>query len=481
MKKNLLFFILISLAPIFSCQKKENSNPTEQQKNNLTIFFVNDVHAQINNFAKLKHLIDKEKLKNTVIVASSGDMFSGNPVVDFHTQKGFPIIDVMNQTGFNVSAIGNHEYDYGQEILAQRISESDFSWLCANVNTTSTNLPQPPAYTSIVADNIKVTFLGLVETGGSESAIIPSTHPLKLNGITFERAENIVKQYSTLKTIEKSDLYIALSHLGHDGGNSALGDFQLARQFPYFDLIIGGHSHADIDTVVNGIPVFQAKSYLNYVGKIELVVENKHVKSYTYSKIDLNAYPEFDPKLKETIDQYNDDMAEVLNEVIGTATAYHSKSNIGCFYTDAIRSRTAADVSFQNTGGVRSDLDKGNITVREIYEIDPFNNGTMIYDMTVGEITTFLKESGSGFYYSGIEITQSGSDVRITLNGKLLERKTVLKVGINDYVPAVHPTFFPPNGQRQNYTTAEAMIYYLRNTQSEVNYRQCNRYFRYDK
>lgn len=479
MKK--ISIILLVIFSFVSCSKDNGKNKDKSDETiikNLTIFFINDQHGQLDNFSKIKHIIDEEKQETNVIVACSGDMFSGNPVVDNYPEKGYPMIDVMNKVGFDISVFGNHEFDYGEANLKNRVEQADFDWVCANIDMGSTGIPEPSEYKTLDIDNLKVTFLGLVETGGKANATIPSTHPLKVQNLTFERPESVVSHYQDIKEQENSDLYIVLSHLGHNSYSGALGDFQLASQFPYFDLIIGGHSHHKIDTIINNIPVFQAGAYLNFLGKIELLVKDKKINSINFTLIDLNTYTEYDSELKKVIDDYNN--LPYLSEVIGFSHIYHDISRVGCFYTDALKGIMNVDVSFQNTGGVRSYLDEGDITKREIFEIAPFNNGTVIYNMSITEIKTFLKGSGSGFYYSGIQIERIGDDIQIKDSiGIIITDNTILSLGINDYIPAVHDTYFPTNGNIQSLTAAETIISYLVNVNSQVNYPNCDHYFRY--
>ena len=444
----------------------------------MTIFFVNDQHGQIENFAKIKHIVDQEKKNSDVILACSGDIFSGNPVVDNHPEMGYPMIDIMNKTGFDICVIGNHEFDYGDDILAKRMEQANFKWVCANADMSNTNIAQPAPFESIETDDLLVTFLGLVETNGKENGTIPSTHPWKVKDINFTRPEHVVENYAAVKSEEDADLYIALTHLGHNGYGNTLGDFQLASQYPYFDLIIGGHSHYRVDTTINEIPVFQAGSYLRHLGKIELMISDQKISSFNYNLIDLDAYQEFDAELKADIDDYND--LPELKKIVGFSHHYHNKVKIGCFFADALRGAMQVDVTFQNTGGIRSDLDEGDITMHDIFEIDPFNNGTIIYAMTVGDIKSFLKGTGSGFYYSGINIEQSGTEIRIKdMQGITLSDDTELTVGINDYIPAVHDMHFPGDGEIQDFTSAESLIYYLENIDNNVNYQNCEHYFRY--
>lgn len=470
-------YILISTLSflVYSCSKENNNiSPTPINKvKELTIFHINDQHGQLANFSKIKHIVDNEKKETNVLLVCSGDIFSGNPVVDNHPEKGFPMIDLMNKTGFDISVIGNHEFDYGEIILKERINQSQFYWICANVDMDNSVIPEPAEYKTITVDNLKVTFLGLVETNGKDNDIIPSTHPWRVQNLTFEKYQNVISNYAQLKEAENSDLYVALTHLGESS------DFSIANNYPFFDLIIGGHSHTKANTTINNIPIYQAGSNLNYLGKIELEIENEEIKNSTYTLINLSTYQNYDPNLKEVIDTYN--KAANLNEVIGFSEAYHNRSSVGSFYTDALRNEMNVDITFQNTGGVRSDLNEGDILKSEIYSIDPFNNGSVTYTMTVAEIKNFLKGSKVSLYYSGVLIEHDNNTIIIkNKDNQILNDNETLTIGLNDYLPAVYDNYFTKNPTFLPNTTAETLINYLENTAAPINYTQINRYFKFE-
>jgi 2',3'-cyclic-nucleotide 2'-phosphodiesterase (5'-nucleotidase family) len=169
----------------------------------------------------------------------------------------------------------------------------------------------------------------------------------------------MVDQFKNLKSDEKADALIALSHLGHTASDDEIGDFQLAQQFPFFDMILGGHSHAIVDTSFNNIPIYQAGAYLHFMGKIELEIKDKNIVSSNFSLINLDQYTQYDNGLQALIEGYNNEPE--LYEEIGYSEAFHSKASTGCFYTHALRAYMGADVSFQNTGGIRSRLDDGTL------------------------------------------------------------------------------------------------------------------------
>ena len=87
MKRISIFLFILSFA-LFGCSKDtNNSQGGGTDSKELTIFFVNDQHGQIDNFSKIKHIVDAAKEDGNVLMVCSGDIFSGNPVVDNHPEK----------------------------------------------------------------------------------------------------------------------------------------------------------------------------------------------------------------------------------------------------------------------------------------------------------------------------------------------------------------------------------------------------------
>ncbi|MCF8222757.1 MAG: bifunctional metallophosphatase/5'-nucleotidase [Bacteroidales bacterium] len=474
----LVLVSVITLSILSSCEnRKKQDSETE-----LTIFFINDNHAQIDNFSKIKYIIDEAEEEGKVILVSAGDMFSGNPLVDFYHEKGFPVIDIMNLTGFDLATLGNHEFDYGQEVLQERINQASFPFISANMTSQSPLLEQTDATATITAGDLEVQFVGVVETNGKPGAVIPSTHPSKVENIVFSDAAQILGNYSTLKEDSGADLLILLSHLGHNYGEGATSDYSVAGDFPFFDMIIGGHSHSIQDTTINGVHIYQAGSYLNYLGKISLRVKDEEIISEEFELIGLDDYDNYSVEIADIVDDYNTNPD--FAEVIGTNNNYLTRNRtVGCFYTDAIRGYLQTDISFQNPGGIRADIDEGDITLLEIYNVDPFGNGLLKYEMTVSAIKDFLEGTGAGFYYSGIMIeSDPGTGVIIKdQQGNILEGDRVLSVAINDYIPSIHESYFPEPAEVYDMTTADAIIAYLRNLSEPLDYKECSRYFRYEE
>ena len=468
--KSYLSCILVLLC--LSCSKDEPQVIKIDQGETISIFFVNDPHGQLNQFAKIKHIVDKEREKKEVLLVCAGDLFSGNPIVDQYPEKGYPMVDIMNKTGFDVAVIGNHEYDYGLSVLKKRVAQAEFDFICANVEAKESGFPQPEPFSTFTINNLRVTFLGLVETNGKPDDVIPSTHPWRVSGLQFQSYTEVMDNFRNLKEEEGADLLIALSHLG------TRDDLALAEQNPFLDLVIGGHSHQVVNEQVNEIPVAQAGANLSHLGKVELSIKDKEVVNWAVSFINLETYKEYDPELMQLIESYNNNPE--FEKVVGYSHSDHDRAEVGCFYTTALKDYLDVDVSFQNSGGIRAGIDQGDITKMEIYNMDPFNNQSVVFTMTVDEIRNFFLKSGAGLHVEGINLKWSEEDLIISdENGQVLHGSQVLKVGMNDYIPAVYEAFFPlEEADVKSVTTAESIIHYLESSDQEVNYSDCNNYFR---
>ncbi len=437
----------------------------------IVVFSINDQHGQVNNFSKIKYIIDQEKAdEDQVFFVCGGDMFSGNPIVDYHEKKGFPMIDLMNEAGVDVSVLGNHEFDYGQLVLNNRMDQAEFEFVCANVDQGEGGLNDPKEFVTIEKGGVRITFLGLIET--SSNGDIPLTHPKKVTGLTFYDAYDVIGDYADLEATENPDLLVVVSHCGFSK------DRNLALTNSFIDLIIGGHSHSGDFEMVNGVPIAHAGSKLNYLNKLTIVLEEGAIKTINRELIDLNSYGNEDAGITSKIDDYNNQPGFFVT--IGFSNNDHSGSETGCFYVDALRGFTGSDVVFQNSGGVRSSIDYGDITPFEIYSVDPFGNGLDTYQMTVGELKTFIMTTRDAYYYSGVDISLSGADLIFKDGaGNVLSDDTGLEVSLNDYITSVYPDLFPEPVKTYGLTTAEAIIEYLTTLSDSVDYDYCSHWIQY--
>lgn len=386
--------------------------------NTVYLLHINDLHGQINNFAKLAAYKEKLQQDNKdVFLLCAGDIFSGNPIVDQFTQKGFPMIALMNEVGVQAMTIGNHDFDYGQEVLRDRMAQANFPFLDANVKVVNSVIPQPQEYITLKTDNeLKINVLGLLHI--SDSNGYPNTDPAKLGGLEFTPELVAADNYKNLG--DDANVFVALSHLGSDV------DINLTTHLPNLNVILGGHSHTIIQnpTPTNGVYIAQAGSGLNYLGQIKLTLENGKVVGTEGSLIDLNAQTDEDTNIKAMIDSFNTN--NNLQTIIGhAASTISGKDQLGDLMTDAMTDIHGLDIAFQNGGGIRiSSIAAGDITLGKIYELEPFGNVVIKFNMTPAEIRSLITYS---LRYGTIDLQVSG----ITYNA-VIENNVVTKIDLLD-------------------------------------------------
>jgi len=462
--------VVLLLFSGFGYSQKQAAKDTVE----IIILHTNDMHAKIDSMAKLAYLADSlRKTHPFVFLVSAGDNFTGNPVVDLVEDKGYPMIDLMNQCGFNVSAIGNHEFDLGQEFLNKRIMQASFPFISANIDATGAILKQPKPYLILNRGNgDSIAFLSLIELGENG---LPDSHPSKLIGLKFTDGVEKAKEFGWLK--DKYGILIVLSHLGIET------DMKLAESFPQFDLIIGGHSHSLIDTLlkVNGVMIVQAGSGLKYVGKTTLFVNQGHAIKLNEEIIPLSVISENEPRVKASIDKYNSN--EEFKKVIGnTEQPVSGFEELGSMMADALKSQMKVDFAFHNRFGLRiPSLNHGAITLADIYRLDPFQNQVVIFSLSGTEIQSLIRYAFNlknipDLAVAGMKYTVLTDSINryidiemIDDSGFLVKPGNHYSVAVNSYVAAGYRFDHRDPGKTLQLTTEQALIGYLQKIKT-INY-----------
>ena len=456
-------------------QKSENRDSTE-----IIILHTNDMHAKIDNLGKLAYLADSLKRTHLyVFLVAAGDNFTGNPIVDQVEDKGYPMIDLMNRCGFNASAIGNHEFDLGQDFLTRRMDQAKFPFLCANLEVTTGKLKQPQPYTILKAGKTNIAVVSFIELNDKG---IPDSHPSKLQGIKFTNGISKSNELTFLK--EKCSVLVALTHLGVDS------DIVLAKKQPQFDLIIGGHSHTVIDTLlmINHVLITQAGCYLKYVGKTTLKIDEGKITDKRDELIPIGQLKKSDPAIKDMIDKYNNN--EEFKKVVAVAAQpVDGFDNLGSLFTDALVDQFNVNFAFQNRKGLRVySLSQGDITLKEIYQLDPFQNQTVTYTLSYDEISSLIcyayniekhiDLAVSGMKYTVVtDATGRCASVEMTDNsGHPLNTSTTYTVAMNDYISSSYIFQHKETGIQTGITTEHVLINYLQKLKT-VNYSGIERTF----
>jgi len=434
----------------------------------VVIFSVNDVHGRIDNFAKIKPILEAAKNEyQSVYFVSAGDLFSGNPIVDFHPEKGYPLIDLLSKTGLDVNVLGNHEFDYGQEALTARVQQASFDFICSNVEPGTGSLEDFPDYTVIQKGAVKIAFVGVVETGSRGG--YPLTHPKKIEGLDFQDGNEAFKRFENLKAETGADLLVALTHQGEEE------DRELLNSYDFIDLVIGGHTNQLYGYSLNNKFMVMSGKHLETLGKTTLKLFEDGSVEYDFESIDLVAESAVDETLTALIDEYNN--RPEFFETIGQSARDHDRRETACFYTDALRFIADADFTIQNRGGVRADLSAGAITPFDIYTIDPFGNGFEAYQLSVGQLEDLLEQINTSYSYSSAyTLVREGDQIELTVNGVELPNDQILTFALNDYITHEFDDLFDTPDVSYEKTTAEYIIEYLKTLNPGIiDYQGCTR------
>ncbi len=282
---------------------------------------------------------------------SAGDMIQGNNWANLF--QGESVIELVNEIRFDAMVLGNHEFDFGQEVLKKRISEATFPVLGANVEGLGGLRPY------IIKDlkGVKIAIIG-VTTEDTPA----STHPKNVAGLRFLSPIDTVEKY--LKELKgKANVMVVLSHIGYPA------DRMLAERVKGIDVIVGGHTHTKITkpVKVGETLIVQAWEHGKALGVLNLTIEGGKI-------VEADGYlEEIKPKTDQEhqavlniVKKYNQKLDAVLNEPVGETevdldgeSVRMRETNLGNLIADIMRQVSKADMTIINGGGIRTRHQKG--------------------------------------------------------------------------------------------------------------------------
>ncbi len=248
----------------------------------LVILHTNDTHSRIEplpdtdrNFpgkggvVRRATYIDQVRKENkNVLLFDAGDFLQGTPY--FNLFKGNIEVEVMNQMGYDAATLGNHEFDYGLEVLEKVARLAKFPIVSSNYDFSETvlnGLIKP--YIILKREGVKIGVIGI---GIQPNGLIASNNYKGVKYLDPVKTANSMAQM--LRSEHNCDMVICISHLGHNP------DLNMAELTKGIDIIIGGHSHTFMKQPTlrknieeNDVLVFQTNGRGIYVGRINVKFE----------------------------------------------------------------------------------------------------------------------------------------------------------------------------------------------------------------
>jgi 5'-nucleotidase len=372
------------------------------QLKHITLLQVNDVYQEAPvDQGKRGGLARVATLRKQIVARQPDTLFllagdTLSPSVASRAFKGAQMIACWNALGVDYAVFGNHEFDFGPDVLKQRIAESKFQWICANVIDKSTGKPfgNVPPYVIREIGGVKLGIIGLLTADTSRTSHV---------GADIEIADpcKTVKRLVPEMRAHGAQIIVALTHL------LMADDKQVAYCAP-IDVTVGGHEHVVMEAVANGTPIVKSGSDARNIGRIDIAYSPTEHKIYS---VDIDMIPvtdkiKDDEQVKALIDQYENQLSTRLSEEVAqtgveldaTQVANQTReTNIADYIADAYRKYTGADVTIFNGGSVRSNTvyAPGKLTRRDALSILPFENAIVKLELKGSVIRQALEHGVS--------------------------------------------------------------------------------------
>lgn len=485
----LFLSLILTLSLSVGCGKS-NVNNSSNETVEVQLLTFNDLHGQFDEdekngggIANLAAYLKKYQSENkNTITMSAGDQVGGSPVVTALKQDQ-PTLEIMKQMNVDVVVTGNHEYDEGISELARIIQGgthesglewdgSDYlNWITANVVAKEDMMfgnkevkkgePILDPYVIKEFDSVKIGIIGVVTTDTAKKVV-----PSGIKDVEFLDEAETIDKYTEVLENEDVNTIVVLSHVPAktDLNTNKLIDlsessdvYDIAQKVNgNVDVIIGADNHDYANSIVeregkDSILVTEAYSKGTYIGKIDLIID-KGTGDVTESSAEIIPVDpskiEPDMVVTEMVEKSREEVKPLLERVVGYAEEIipknvenvNGESELGRLVAEsqlfAVKEKGQnVDISLMNLGGVRADLEEGNITYEEVYTIQPFGNDLTKLTLTGAQIKEILESQNIDDWVKGLEIQQYSRPIMLQIAGftyeyhpEVVDGKYVIKV-----------------------------------------------------
>ncbi|MEJ8776709.1 bifunctional metallophosphatase/5'-nucleotidase [Pseudogracilibacillus sp. ICA-222130] len=419
---------------------EENEDEIEENENDedenfqLKVMHLNDTHSHADKLPKaITEIKEQRKNSDNNLLLHAGDSFSGTLYFNLH--KGKADLAMFNLMGLDAFTFGNHEFDLGTSEghpeLQTFIENASFPFLGTNVDfSDDPTLAHVKVQDSVVreANGGKAYNAIIKEIDGEEIGIFGLTTEDTKNVaspelVTFLNYKESAERAVDALEEEGVNKIIAVTHIGYDSNPAVGNDLVLAEQVDGIDIIVGGHSHTELDnTVVKGTEedptlIVQTGQYVDNLGVLDVVFDEEgKIIEHEGKLVDLTDVQD-DPEAVDVLATYKAEVdalfnepsgAEALKELTNPRHTSDDKSDsvraneteLGNLVTDAMLAKAKekfpeTEIALQNGGGIRAPIAKGEITNGEIIEVLPFGNDPVVATITGAELKEILEHSVS--------------------------------------------------------------------------------------
>ena len=378
-----------------------------KNRNSLTVIQLNDSHAYFDphqemfwqggqavyrpagGYARVAALVKQIRAANQerVLFCDCGDTLHGTyPVLK---TQGQALIPVLNSLGLDAMT-AHWEFAYGPATFKQRAAELNYPMLAINVYDQATKERLFPPYSVKEIGGLRIGIVGIA------SNIVDKTMPPSFSeGLYFTLGrEELPLIIDVLRTQEKADLIVLISHLGFPQ------DMKLLSEMQGIDVCLSGHTHNRLaKAVLQGKTlVIQSGCHGSFLGRLVLEVEGGRIVDYRHQLIEVaantNPDPAVDDLIRDALAPYQAELSTVVGE---TATALNRatmlEATMDNFLLQALLESTGAQLAFSNGWRFGAPIIPGEVTVNDLYNMIPMNPPISTVELTGEEIVVMLEEN----------------------------------------------------------------------------------------
>jgi 2',3'-cyclic-nucleotide 2'-phosphodiesterase (5'-nucleotidase family) len=387
-----LFYLnfIIGIFFLTSCEKDPINQPVNE-KQSITIFYTNDEHGWMEPFNDLAggasgmlgrwKSIEGYDDSDAFLVLSGGDMWTGPALSTWF--EGKSMVEVMNTMGYDAAALGNHEFDFTVSELSDNVSKMNFPILSANIiEKGSGSIPSfVKPYEMVSSGDIDIGIIGLSSLSTPFSAFPDYVAPYE-----FTPYEDAIDKYAPRLQDMGAEIIIIIGHICEQ---EMIDLIPVAKKYNV-SVIGGGHCHQIVSRQVDGIALMQAAAYMAAYTKVELdyFPETEKV-NLVRNEFIINEDGFSDQAVKTVIEDWRSVSDSELTIRIGycAETINQESVEMGNMVVDSwFYTFPYADVTITNSGGIRQDIQQGDITVETIVGLLPFENTLYELDLTGAEL-----------------------------------------------------------------------------------------------
>lgn len=315
-----------------------------------------------------------------VLLLDGGDEFQGTPASNL--AFGRPVVDVFNAVGYAAAALGNHEFDWGQDTLRARMRQARYAILGANARfEDGRDVPWIPNDTIVTRGPYRIGIVGIATTETKRTTGAQNTM-----GLRFDSPAPIVDSIARSLRSRGVDAVVVVAHAGGRCDTACGGEIiDFARNLSEpVDAIVSGHSHTMLNTQVSGIPIIQARSHGRAIAVLDVPMSGaagRRGGSATVRDVLSDSLPG-DASTQRLVDAVTAPIRELVERRIAEfrdalPREADEQYALGNLIADAQRWGGRGDIALMNNGGIRANHPAGVATYGSLFEIQPFANRLM--------------------------------------------------------------------------------------------------------